>query len=49
MASDEHVKNLEGDLRRERLARRIVDQTLRELIEERDKLKAALDDLKKKK
>lgn len=42
MSAEDRVKELEGELQRERLARRIVDAALRDLMEERDKLIAEL-------
>lgn len=48
MASDEHVRQLESDLRRERLARRIVDEALRQVTEHRDRLLLEIKELKKR-
>lgn len=47
MACEDRVKELEAELLRERVARRIVDAALRDLMEERDKLIAELAGKKK--
>lgn len=48
MASEDRVKELEAELLRERVARRVVDAAFRDLMEERDKLKTKLAESKKK-
>lgn len=48
MASDEYVRQLESDLNRERVARRIVDAALRDLMIEREALKEEVKKLKAK-